>query len=340
MPMPLIPAEFEELIKQAAEELNKAKTVFAIAHPFADGDALGSQLALWHFCEENDKECLCLNFDPIPEQISWLDGSEYCVDHLPEGKTFDLGFLMETTDASRMGDRVRFFERAAKTIHLDHHVKVKGLADLNILDEKASSTCEILYHVLRATGKPMSKAAAEALYVGIVTDTGNFRHKSTTPAAHHITGKLIEDFDLDTDEIYKKVYDSTNYQRVMLHGLSMSRCRLENDGKIIHSYLKLEDFEKLNANEAEADGAIRNYTNCKGVEVALLFKEVEGGKVKISFRSTGNINVMQIAKKYSGGGHVLAAGATAEGSVESVTKDVIAACCEALKEYEGNSGRS
>jgi phosphoesterase RecJ-like protein len=314
--------EYDQQAELIAKKLNEAQNVFCIAHPFSDGDALGSQLALYHFCQSTGKNCVCLNFDPLPEQLSWLKGADKLTDGLPEDVRYDLAFFMETTDARRMGDRIRFFNRADTTIHLDHHVEVAGLGKVNLLDEKASSTCEILYNVLKLTGQPLSLDCCEALYVGIMTDTGNFRYNNSTPHAHNIVAELIKK-GLVVDEIYKKVYETTSYNRVVIHGLAMGRASRLVEGKLVSSWLSLDDFIRTGSKEVDGDGCIRNLSCIKGIEVAILFKEVEDNKVKISFRSTGKVDVMEISRKFSGGGHKLAAGAQIEGKLDAVMQQVI-----------------
>lgn len=314
--------EYDQQLEIIANELMRARNLFCIAHPFSDGDALGSQLALYHFCQATGKNCLCLNLDPLPEQISWLEGTESLTAELPAEIDFDLAFLMETTDARRMGERVEHFKRAKTAIHLDHHVNVIGLGGINLLDDKASSTCEILFNVFEKTGQQLSKACCEALYVGIMTDTGNFRFNNSTPRAHQIAARLIE-HGLVVDEIYKKVYETTNYNRVVIHGLAMGRTTRHCNGRLVTSWLTLDDFVRTASDEVDADGCIRNLSCIKGIEVAVLFKEVEGGLVKISFRSTGRVDVMEISREFNGGGHRLAAGAQIAGQLDEVMCRII-----------------
>ncbi len=326
--------EYDKTIEQILEKLDKAQNIFTIAHPYADGDAIGSELALYHYCKSVGKNCVVLNFEPVPEQLSWLEGYDICTNKLPDDVDFDLAVLMETTEARRMGDRVNLFKRAKSTIHIDHHINVAGLGDINLMDEKASSTCEILYNILEKTGVELSKACREALYVGIMTDTGNFRYNNATPRAHEVIAKILGN-DLIVDDIYKIVYENTGLNRVIIHGLTMSRTKPDYNGKIVSSWLKLEDFEKFGASEVDADGAIRNISCINEIEIALLFKENPDNRVKVSLRSSGNIDVMAIAKQFQGGGHILAAGVTLSGNMEEVKDKIIKACIESIKEFEG-----
>ncbi len=321
--------EYDQQIDIICEKLMAAQNLFCIAHPYSDGDALGSQLALYHFCQATGKNCVCLNFEPLPEQLSWLEGADKVTSELAENMSYDLAFLMETTEAKRMGDRVEFFARAKETVHLDHHIGVKGLGSINILEEQASSTCEILYNILEKTGVKLNLECRQAIYVGIMTDTGNFRYNNSTPRSHEIVAALI-DQGLVVDDIYKKVYENTNYKRVVMHGIVMGRAKSLCNGKLITSYLKKEDFDSIGADEVDSDGAIRNISNIRGIEAALLFKEVEGGKVKISFRSTGRLNVMEISKRFNGGGHKLAAGAQLDGEMNAVMHEIEQVVSEAI----------
>ncbi len=325
--------EYDEIINQILEKLDKAQNIFTIAHPYADGDAIGSELALYHYCKAVGKNCVVLNFEPVPEQLSWLEGYDVCTDKLPDNVDFDLAILMETTEARRLGNRVDLFKRAKFTIHIDHHINVDGLGQINLMDEKASSTCEILYNIFEKTGVPLPKACREALYVGIMTDTGNFRYNNSTARAHEVIAKILGN-DLIVDDIYKIVYENTNLNRVIIHGLTMMRTKPYYNGKIVASWLKLEDFERFGASEVDADGVIRNISCINGSEIAVLFKENPDNRVKVSLRSYGNIDVMAIAKKFEGGGHILAAGVTVDGSMEEVQNKIIEACIESIKAYE------
>jgi phosphoesterase RecJ-like protein len=217
---------------------------------------------------------------------------------------------------------VRFFENAKTTVHLDHHLGVTGLGTINLVDEKASSTCEILYNVLEKMGTPLTLECRQALYVGIMTDTGNFRYNNSTPRCHEIIAKIIQD-DLQVDEIYKLVYENTNYHRVVIHGTAMSRTQAFCNNKLVSSWLSLEDFARIGAKEVDGDGCIRNLSSIKGIEAALLFKEMDDGQIKISFRSTGIVDVREISQVFGGGGHRLASGAQVSGPLDEAMEKVL-----------------
>jgi bifunctional oligoribonuclease and PAP phosphatase NrnA len=304
--------------------LTQARSVFSLAHPFSDGDALGSQLALHHFCRAAGKRSIPLNFDPLPDQLNWMTGVGDLAADLPPGETFDLAFLMETTEASRMGDRTRFFTRATHCIHLDHHIGVAGLGMVNLIDESASSTCEILYNILAGMGTPLPLTVLESLYVGIMTDTGNFRYSNATPRAHEIAAEMIR-AGLAIPDLFRRVYESASLARVAIHGLAMSRTEADCHGRLVWSWLSQDDFVRRQATEVDADGCIRHLCTISGAEIALLFKTTGDGRIKISFRSLGRFDVLELSRRFGGGGHRLAAGAQVTGELADIRDQVISA---------------
>ncbi len=323
--------EYDRKIGLIREALHRATSLVSIAHPFSDGDALGSQLALQHWAEWQGKRCLSLNFDPLPTQISWLPGTETLTDRLPDGETFDLFFLMETTDISRLGEeRARLFARARTRIHLDHHPGLRGLGEINLLDDGASSTCEILYAILKDGDRPLPLTVLEPLYLGIMTDTGNFRYANATPRAHRIAAEMLE-AGLVVPPIYKKVYEANSHTRVAIHGRAMARVERAAGGKIVHSWLTTADFTEVGASEVDADGCITHLCSIVDMEVAILFRDLPDGRLKISFRSAGRVDVQAIAKAYGGGGHTLAASSSVEGRpLDEVRREVLERTATAL----------
>lgn len=302
--------------------LEQAETVLSIAHPFSDGDALGSQLAMHHFCLSQGKRSFCLNFDPIPDPLQWMPGAKDLVSGVPDGEKYDLAFLMETTDAARMGDRLSLLDSAKNRIHIDHHSGIAGLGDLNYIDPSASSTCEILYDLLLPWRSRLPRETLESLYVGIMTDTGNFRFSNSTKRAHEIAGEIIFS-GIDISRIYKQVYESNPYRKIIIHGLAMSRAQRCCNDKIIYSWLDWEDFVRLGAGPVDADGAINQLCTVVGVELAVTFREQPDGRVKVSLRSNGRVDVQKVSKFFGGGGHKAAAGADIPGSITSVRNMIL-----------------
>ena len=307
--VPRIDPARDRLLTPLRKVLFRADTVLSIAHPNMDGDAIGSQLGLHHWCLANGKKSTVLNFDPAPVSLAWMPGIEDLTDQLPDGQTSDVIFLMETTEASRMGDRVRFFKRARTAIHLDHHPGVTGLGNLNLLDEKASSVCELLFDLLQGMGGAMPRAALECLYLGMMTDTGCFRYRSVNRHVHEIAGYLVE-LGIDVLKLYKAHYEANPFRRILLHGRAMARAERSPDGRIAFTTITQEDYHQTGAGDNDSDGIAGALMSVTGVEAAVFFRELQGGGVKASFRSSDRIDVQEICKRFGGGGHRQAASVT------------------------------
>lgn len=303
--------------------LDQASSVLSIAHPNMDGDAIGSQLGLHHWCLANGKRSTVLNFDSIPPSLAWLPGVRDAVDRLPESDQYDAIFLMETTEASRMGDRVRFFKRAKTAIHLDHHIGVVGLGDLNLLDQHASSVCEILFDLLVGLGlERMPKAALECLYLGMMTDTGCFRYRSTNRHVHEIAGWMVE-YGVDPLKLYKSHYEANPFRRIVLHGRALARAERSPDGRIAFTTVTLDDYQQTGAGDSDSDGIAGALLSITGVEAAAFFRELPDGGIKVSCRSSDHIDVQEICKRFGGGGHRQAASVTLKADLDGAKKTLL-----------------
>ncbi len=317
------------LTDRIATALAPVRRLATIAHPYADGDAIGSQLALANFVRSRGGQAVTLNFDPLPATLTWIEGLDTLADHLPADFAPELMFLCETTAPNRMGERTRFFRTAPMSVHVDHHPGVEGQGLLNLVDPRASSTCELLYDILTKIQDPLPHAVMLPLYVGIMTDTGNFRFSCTTPRAHEIAARMIER-GLEVAPIFRRVYETNRHQRVRLHGRVMQRAECKFAGQVITSYLTLADFAELAANETDADGAINQLGTIEGAEVSVLFRELPDGKIKASFRSLGRVDVQQLCRVFGGGGHTMAAAATVAGPLANAEKLLLSALDGAL----------
>ncbi|MBF0406193.1 MAG: bifunctional oligoribonuclease/PAP phosphatase NrnA [Candidatus Riflebacteria bacterium] len=314
---------FENECSQIREILNSSASVLSIAHPFSDGDALGSQLALHYFCKSHGKVSVPLNFDPLPPQLCWYKGVSELQNSIPEDQMFDVLFLMETTELDRIGDRKRFLKNARRVVHIDHHLNVSGQGGTNIVDISASSASEILFIILAGMSeKELPLEVLNAVYLGVMTDTGNFRFPCTSRRTHEIAGYLIEK-GVDHSYIYKQVYETSTFTRLKLHGTVMARSKLHEGGKIISSVLYQKDFDDIGASEVDADGSVATITVVAGTEVSAFFRERSDGEVKISLRSAGKIDVQRILSVFGGGGHKLAAGGSIKGTVSDVEKLIL-----------------
>lgn len=300
------------------EKIEAADTIAILGHIRPDGDCVGSCLGLYNYIVDNyaDKRAVVYLQD-IPHKFCFLRGADK-IRHVPEGisgsgtdSVFDLAISLDCGDTDRHGEFAPIFAKARDTICLDHHRSNQGFGSYYYCDADASSTCEILYRHL-APDK-ISAACAEAVYLGIVHDTGVFKYPSTTETTMRIAGKMISKgarSQYIIDETFYKV--SINQNR--LTGRALLDAKLHLDGRVISSCVTREMFDSFHASKEDTDGIIDKMRVTEGVEVAVFVYQLADNVFKYSLRSVSCVDVSRIAVCFGGGGHIRAAGFEAEGS--------------------------
>lgn len=313
----------KKITKQAIElfhrKIKEAKHIAISGHINPDGDCVGACLGLCTYILDMDADKkVDILLEPISEKFLFLEH----VDRITQEKTeekYDLYFSLDCSDAERLGAFRPYFEEAEYTICVDHHISNLGFGDLKIIDADASSTCEILYDIFDEN--KISFDTAQCLYLGLVHDTGVFKHSNTTRKVMEIAGVLIEkgvrpDFIID-ETFYKKTY----IQNQIL-GRALMESILLLDGKIIFSAIKQKDMEFYGIESGDLDGVIDQLRVTEGVECALFLYEKAEGQFKVSLRSNGKVDVRKIAENFGGGGHVKAAGCTVAGNVRDIVNNI------------------
>jgi bifunctional oligoribonuclease and PAP phosphatase NrnA len=307
---------------EVAEHLRGETRVVAVSHEAPDGDALGCLSAFLLLCEQLKVSCTA--FIPgqaaLPPEYLFLPRvSDIARGELPAigpGTTvyyFDCASLLRC-------DALPYPEQVTR-INVDHHQDNPCYAELNLLDAQAPSSTAILYDICRAGGFAIDPAMATALYVGLVTDTGRFQYSSTTPGAHRMAADLQER-GLDVASVYRLVYESTPLPKLRLLERALCHLEVRLGGSLVISWLSNEDFALAGAEEGHAEGIIDTLRRIHGVRVAAIARaRSRDGRpeTKVSLRSTdGSIDVAAMAAKQGGGGHVRAAGFTAQDDLPAV----------------------
>jgi len=316
------------LIAEAVVELIKESSNIAIlSHIMPDGDNIGSCLALYNALVKLGKNVIVALDDDVPEVYRFLKNSDQIVK--PENDyNLDLVIALDCGDAGRLGKSAKYLENN-KIINIDHHISNSNFGHYNIVDVNASATAELVYDLINKLKINMDKDICECIYTGIVTDTGLFQYSNTTSETHRIVADLISN-GVEPAKVYKDVYQNNSLSKIKLLGEALSSIELHYSNKIASIILKKELFEQIGAKDEDADGIINYARDIKGVEVALLFRETEDGKIKIGFRSKDFMNVNEIAQMFGGGGHKRAAGATAVGEIRDIKDKVLKAVINAF----------
>lgn len=303
-------------MKDLASQLQGVSTVAILGHVRPDGDCVGSCLATWNYIRTwYPKIKARVYLEPIPNIFRFLKGAEEIVHEFADEPAYDLCIVQDCGDAGRLGDAVKYFEQARRTVCIDHHVSNSSFADENYIYPEASATSELIFGLLEE--ERVTREIAECLYVGIVHDTGVFQYSSTSAKTMNIAGKLMErgiDFTRIVDETFYTKTWSQN--RIMGKVLMESRMYLE--GACVLGVATQADMKQFDVLPKHLDGIVNQLRVTRDVEVAVFLYENQDGSYKVSMRSNGKVNVAEIAMKYSGGGHVMAAGVTMEGTPDEI----------------------
>lgn len=303
------------------DAISTASGVLIGSHLNPDGDTLGSALALSHYLDSLNvrNEVLC-HHSP-PENLHFLPGVER-VRHAPKGKSFDLGILVDMDSPERLGSTEPYFDACPKSIVIDHHVPHHKPGDLRIVDENAAATAVILYGLFQKLEAPITPEIACCLLTGIVTDTGSFRFRNTNPEALDVAGSLVE-MGGDINRIAEEVFHRKPLSSLRLLGILLAKMHVECSDRLAWADLKFEDFQAVNGKDEETEGFVNELLSIQTVQMAALFREPREGKVRVSLRSMGHIDVAEIAREFGGGGHKNAAGISFDGDIEDVVQSVV-----------------
>ncbi len=303
-------------MKSILNEIINNKKIGIGGHVRPDGDCVGSCMALYHYLKTNLPEYVHIDvfLEPIPERFNVIDDVNIVKQSLHEDITYDVFIALDSGSLDRLGNSIKYFENAKRTINIDHHISNTNFADLNHVIADASSTCEVLYDLF--DDDKINTKIAKALYLGIIHDTGVFKHSNTTRKTMDIVGRLIE-----KDIPFSKLIDETFYAKSYLQNQILGYCLMKSmlvlEGKIIISYLKKDEMIEYNVSSKDLDGVIDQLRITNGVEVALFIYETDND-FKVSMRSNGIVDVRKIAEKFNGGGHTKAAGCSMTGTVHDI----------------------
>jgi len=302
--------------------LSEPQTVALCGHINPDGDAIGSLLALGAFLKARGHQVsrLLAGKTQAPELYSFLNDYEFVLAEQYD-ETPDLFIAVDTPNKERLGDAVPVFERALKTLCIDHHPDYTGFTDLYMGDAEASATGLIIWNLIMASDTPVTSDMAEACYIALITDTGRFSFQNTNAEAFSAAKEMVA-AGVDPSKMSSLVFDSQSLGLLKLNARLISRMEFAFGGKLVLSWVTEEDFAELGASREDVEGMPTLLRSVKGCEVAVLLR-VEEDRVRVNLRAKGSADVGELARRYGGGGHRAAAGFTLKTSLDEVKALVI-----------------
>lgn len=310
-------------MKNILEYINDAKTIGIAGHVRPDGDCVGSCLALYLYLKNNlpDGVTVDLYLEPVAEKFGKYWDTSVMKQENKEGTRYDLFIALDSGSPDRLGFAEEYFKAASKTLNIDHHISNNKFAMMNVVEDTASSTCEVLYDLFE--DDKIDLDTAKALYLGIIHDTGVFKHSNTSEKTMRIAGKLIA-----KGVPFSRMIDETFYLKNYRQNQILGRCLLESililDGKCIISAVSKKMMDFYEATSADLDGIVDQLRITEGVEVAILLHETDFQEYKVSMRSNEFVDVRKIAAYFGGGGHIKAAGCTMHGTIHDVINNLSA----------------
>lgn len=306
----------EELIKNS-------KKILIISHINPDGDALGSTCALYKAIYNRFKKkadmCALTYLSPTYKFLPNINLAKSSYD---SSLVYDLVITVDVADIDRISDMKILFDKAKKTINIDHHKTNNKFGDYNYVVPEASSTGEVLYNLFTNSGWEIDTETAECLYAAILTDTGGFRFDNTTEKVLSAAANLVN-LGANPNKIYTYCYESKSKNFVMFQNYCINKAQFLDNDKIVYTTIYRRDFEKFNAKDDYTEGLTEALRAIDSTDIAFIVKEVEPNKIcKISMRSK-KYDVSEICSKFGGGGHERAAGCTIKSSVENSVSKIL-----------------
>lgn len=304
--------------------IDQATSIALISHISPDGDNLGSLTGLAQSLRLLGKDVTAICIDEIPNNFKFL----YGIDSLRKdwNKDFDLLISLDSSSLDRFGSAEGIIKKAKHKINVDHHISNNLDFDINIVKADYSSTGEVLYELLDTYNLPIDKNVAESIYTAISSDTGSFKYDNCKAKTFEIAAKLL-DMGIDANKINTNLYSKNSLEKVKVLSLILDRLVIDKSRNLAYSYILNDDLIKFGAKEADVDGAVEFIRDINGIEVSMILKEISEG-FKVSLRSKFDKNVADLAQKFSGGGHIKAAGFTI------LEKDLDKAIEEILNNYD------
>jgi bifunctional oligoribonuclease and PAP phosphatase NrnA len=329
-----VPPARRAAIATLAPELVAGRRVALSTHLNADGDGCGSETALARMLSAHGLIPRIVNPTPWPEMFDFLLGDDVD-DQSPRGaralKDIDLLVVLDISDVKRLGtltETVRAL--TVPRLVIDHHIDSDEPAgSLVVSDTTACATAELVYDVAVVMGWAITPAIARSLYTGMLTDTGGFRFSNTSPRCLAVAAQLLA-CGVDPEDMYTRIYASAPAGRIRLMADVLGT--LQVDESVGLSWLSMgpDSLEKHAVRAEDLDGIVEHARSIAGTRMALFFRDLGHGKVKVSFRSTGDTDVNAFARQFGGGGHAKAAGALIAGSLGEVRDRVVEAAKAAL----------
>lgn len=306
----------EDKVREVEKLVRAAHYILLTGHISPDGDALGAALGLWHHLNIIGKKAAVMVPNRYPGFYDWMPGigqvlimeeaKQECVQVV---RNADLIFCLDYNSLDRIDGMKPLLEQSkAPKVLVDHHLYPGIDARVSISHPEISSASELVFRLICRMGgyNDMSLEAAQCIYTGMMTDTGGFTYNSNNREIYTIVGYLL-DKGIDKDDIYRRVFNTYSEDRLRLLGYCLNKMEILNDCNTAVIALTSDELQKFNYHVGDTEGFVNIPMQIKHISRSVLVRQ-DKDKIKLSFRSQGNVPVNKLAEQFGGGGHCNAAG--------------------------------
>lgn len=300
--------------------VSSAGEIALACHISPDADALGSMLAVGMALRAAGRR-VTASFGErrfrVPRLLRFLPGQDLLAEPGDYPPTPELMITFDVPLTDRLGTLAANAGKARELIVLDHHASNTGFGTLNLVDPGAAATAVLAEELIRRLGLPIDRDVATCLYAGLVTDTGSFRHSSTTPQAHLMAARMLAT-GLNPEQIARELWDRSPFAYLRVLGAVLDRVTLEPETGpgLVWTFVTRDDRAGYGLPYDEVEGMIDVIRRTDEADVAVILKEDDDGAWQVSTRSKGAVNVARVCAELGGGGHAKAAGFTSHLPVE------------------------
>lgn len=315
-------------MEKILEKLKMSQRAAVLAHVSEDPDALGSCFAMTEALRQLGNDAVCYLSEKPEEALAFIGGDYKVYNGDASDIDCDLCVCLDCGDRERLGSRIDIFRKIGASVNIDHHYTNECFADENYIDGAASATGEILYELFEKMDVEITDKIARFLYIAIAADTGSFKYSNVSPKTMRVAADLLE-HDFDHAEASRLLFDTEPLAMMKMRGAIMGNIHSYCDGRLNIICVDEKMFTRYGVEEGRGD-LVDIPRRVENTEIAVCLKRHKD-RIKISFRSNGNVNVADIAAQFGGGGHAAAAGATTDGAFAAAEKTVVKYCTEALQ---------
>lgn len=312
-----------------SDRIRKAKTILLSTHRQCDGDGLGAQMGLYFALKKMGKDVRIVNVDATPKKYKFLQPDKY-IQYFENNQTLpasvDLTLIFDTNDERLLAPLYENLKPISKVIaFLDHHpVLIKGPrpSEESWIDVTAASTGELAYKLIKNLGVPIDRDIARCIYTSITFDTQLYRFIRNSPNSHLIAAELLT-HKIDADEVHRSLFGNQTVSKVAFLAKALGQIEYFCEGQLAVLKLRDQDLFHYNLEPDESRDVIDMVMNIETLEAAALFREDSSNEYKLSLRSKGQVEVLDVAEMFGGGGHVYAAGAYLKGPYDELKSKVV-----------------